>query len=94
MANNLDVNPIVIDSFGSDCIVSLKNMVVTAIHFYSATATDHFSVRDKNDVEVIQLLANTNLTFSTPQQFNNAPYTAHTADGAYAASARAWIYLR
>ena len=94
MANKLTSNPIKLDSFGSDITVSTVGMKVSSIQFYSGTATDHFSMKDKDLVECVHILANTGgFTPSEPVMFNNPPYTVVIADGAYAASARAFIYL-
>jgi hypothetical protein len=93
MANRINTNPIALDTFGSDITVSTAGMKVSGFHFYSGTATDHFSLEDKDGVEVIHLLANTGFQPAAPVMLNNPPYTVDVSDGAYAAGARAFITL-
>jgi hypothetical protein len=93
MANKVTTNPIALDSFGSDIVLTTKNLTVSGIHFYSATLTDHFSIEDKDGVEVIHIVANGSFTPSEPVHLNNGPYTVDVSDGVYAATARAFIYV-
>jgi len=92
MANKTDKSPIVLDTFSSDIVVSTRPMIISGIHFYSGTATDHFSLEDKDGNEVIHLLANTDVSIGE-LHLNDPPYTVDVSDGAYAATARAFIYL-
>lgn len=92
MANKISTNPIALDTFGSDIVLG-QRMKLQGVHFYSGTATDHFSIEDKDGVEVVHLLANTGFTPSEPVHLNNGPYTVDVSDGAYAATARAFIYV-
>jgi hypothetical protein len=93
MANAINRNPISLDTFTGDITVSTVGMKVSGIHFYSATTTDHFSLEDKDGVEVIHLLANTGFSPACPLMLNNPPYTVDVSDGVYAATARAFISL-
>ena len=94
MANKIDTNPIRLDTFGSDITVALHSLTVTGIHFYSGTATDHFSLQDKNGVEVCHLIAGGAVQIGAPLSLNNPPYKVVVADGAYAATAKAFIYKK
>jgi hypothetical protein len=92
MANVLTTNPIYLDTFSADIVLSNRPMQINSILFYSGTNTDNFTIEDKNGVPVIQLLANQTWSPAESFSFNNPPYTVDVSDGAYAATARAFIY--
>jgi hypothetical protein len=93
MANKVTSNPITIDDFSADIVLSTTPISIKGINFYSATAADHLSIEDKDGFEIIHLLACTSFTPAAPVTLNNPPYTVDVSDGSYAASARAQIYL-
>ena len=48
MANNLNSNPILIDTFSADVVISRDPVVVTDIIFWSTVANDVLSIDDKD----------------------------------------------
>lgn len=93
MANDLKTNPIYLDTFSSDIVLSDRPMSIQSIQFYSGTNTDNLTIEDKNGVPIIQLLANQSWSPTDAITFSNPPYTVDVSDGAYAATARAFIYV-
>jgi len=51
MANNLNLNPIVIDTFGANQVIRVKgvgSLTITRIIFYSAASGDRFALEDED----------------------------------------------
>lgn len=92
MANNVKTNPMVVDNFGSDVVLSTRPILMKGASFFSTTATDHVTVVDKNGVECIHLLANQ--TLDVEADLNNPPYTVDVSAGVFAGTCRFFVYSK
>ena len=90
MANNINTNPILVDTFAGDVVLSTRPICMEGASFFSTTATDHVAVVDKNGVEVSHLWAGSDLL--VPVVLNNPPYTVDVSAGVFAGTARLFIY--
>jgi hypothetical protein len=99
MANNLNTNPIYLDTFGSDIKdIFPGNGCLNTIVFWSGTAGDKLIITDKNGTVAFAAVVGTGLNtevihFSEDVNLTNKPYNIIVANGQYAATARALIYL-
>ena len=93
MANSLNSNPITIDTFGADVVVSTVPMIVNSIHFHGNAVTDKFVLKDKNGKIAAQLHDADLVHFAEPQCFANPPYTMYAADQTITGAALVLIYL-
>jgi len=92
MANSVVTNPIAIDTFASDVVLSTTPFTIKGFHFYSGTATDHVSVVDGNGVQVIHLLANTGVNIE-PVTLTKPPYSVDVSAGVHAAGSVLFVYV-
>lgn len=102
MANNLNTNPIFLDTFSSDVTVTTSRSRIIAVTFRSGTASDRLTLEDENGVNIIDLSIPLSATGGTTGQtsiwfgypgFPCSALTCDVSDGVYAATARAYIYL-
>ena len=93
MANKLSKNPIVLDTFGSDVVVSTTPLTLNGIEFYSGTATDKFCLTDKDGDIAVKLIANESLHTAIVINLNNPPYSVLAANNTVAAGGVVNIYL-
>lgn len=103
MANSTTTNPIVLDTFSSDIIVTSSSSRIVTVVLKSLTGEDHFTLEDPNGINVIDLVvpgtddtddANTVvLPFGFPGFFCGRPLTCDVSDGTYNSGTVAYIYL-
>ena len=93
MANNLSGNPITIDTFGADVVVSTVPLILNAVQFHGAAATDRFILKDRNGKIAIELHDADLLHFAKPQCLSNPPYTMYTADQTITGASLVLIYV-
>jgi len=60
MANNLNTNPMLIDTFSADFDISLEPILIKKIRLFSAADGDVLSLNDKNGNKVIRLVQSGN----------------------------------
>ena len=92
MANSVVTNPIVIDTFVADVVLSTTPFTIKGFHFYSGTVTDHVSVVDGRGVEIIHLIANTGF-IPVPVTLTKPPYSVDVSAGVHAAGAKLFVYV-
>jgi len=97
MANDLNTNPIYLDTFSSNVSVSLKPLIVRAISFSGTGADDKLVLKDKNGVPIVHIKVPTakdwkSIHFPGGQRFNSM--VCIVADGQYGSGAVALIYLK
>ena len=103
MANSLNTNPIVLDTFSSDFTAMTGGQRVIAIVFRSPTASDRFILEATDGMWVFDLTvaagiangseSNIHLEFGYPGFPVSQPLTCDVSDGQYNSAARAYIYL-
>ena len=93
MANKLNKNPIKIDTFGGDVVISTVPMLINAVSFHSGLATDVFVIKDRDGDIAIELHPADILHFTQLGRLSNPPYTMYAADQTTSGSPIALIYL-
>ena len=97
MANNLTTDPIVIDTFSVDVVISAIGLKVKSIIFTSDSVGDVFVLEDVNGVEIFRAKINSAdasivWTPSDGQWFNKGVYL-NVSRGTYTGTAKALIYI-
>ena len=98
MANLTDTNPIVIDTFSADVVISRGPVVVTDIIFWSSAADDKVSIDDKDgNVAFYYQLATAKDTrhihFGKGGRVFQNGLVLDVSDGAYTTASKLLIYI-
>ena len=96
MANSTSTNPIFLDTFSSDIVVTTTRSRIKTIVFVTQTAGDLLTLEDPNGVNIVYLRALANDPVILDFGANGFPCEALTcdvSDGQYASTARVLIYL-
>ena len=98
MANDLNTNPVFLDTFTGDVTITADPARIIAVEFRSGTAADRLTLEDVNGVNVIDLSIGTAnipsiIEFGYPGFPVSKQLICDVSDGTYAATARAYIYL-
>lgn len=96
MANDLKKNPIFIDTFSTDVVISDTPIKVKTITFWSTAADDKLVLQDKNGVISVYLQLATakdtrQINFGEGMMFNGL--TLDVSDGTYTSASRLIIYM-
>ena len=98
MSNNLNTNPILIDTFSADVIISREPVVVTDIIFWSTAANDVLSLDDKDGNLVLYYMLATgkdtrHIHFGKGGRVFQNGLVLDVSDGVYTTASKLLIYV-
>jgi hypothetical protein len=96
MANSLNTNPIVIDTFSGDVTITTEPVQIDTISFTSSSAGDIATLDDKNG-NLVYYQSTSAANGSESLSFDGLRIqglTLDVSDGTYAGTARLLIYLK
>ena len=96
MANSVVTNPIVLDTFNADVVISTVPIEVRAITFKSAAAADVFALEDANGVKVVVLAQTINggcMILPGPLRFNSLYFDNDDTNSGLGSGDYVMIYL-
>jgi len=98
MANLIDTNPISIDTFSSDVVISRGPVVVTDIIFWSTVANDVLALDDKDGNPVLYYMLATgkdtrHIHFGKGGRVFQNGLVLDVSDGVYTTASKLFIYV-